>query len=163
MTDKIVQLVDKDNNNIYPVTTADAPTITVTSVDPGEGVSLAANHFIAVYGEDQDSYSTNEMETNAKWIDGKTIYKKTVNFGALPNATSKQVAHGITNLYRVIEIVGWAYRSGDGTSFPLPATSASATGAITVTATATDINVSTGTDRSNIAESYITLYYTKSA
>jgi len=109
------------------------------------------------------NYSTTEALTGATWIDGSPIYKKTIDFGALPNATSKQVAHGITNLYRVIEIVGWAYRPGDSSTFPLPATSTSATGAITVTITAADVVIASGTDRSNLTESYVTVYYTKSA
>lgn len=163
MTDKIVQLVDKDNNNIYPVTTADAPTITVTSVDPGEGVSLAANHFIAVYGNDQDSYSTNEMETNAKWIDGKTIYKKTIDFGYLPNNDSKSVSHGIANLDKVIKV---EETIDNGTSYPhgfvlISSAPASATG-WNLYGNDTQITISTSADRSTVY-AYITLYYTKSA
>ena len=47
MADKVVQLTDKDNNNIFPVTQKN---ITMTDVDPGEGASLAADNYIAVYG-----------------------------------------------------------------------------------------------------------------
>lgn len=41
------------------------------------------------------SYSTEEQDTGLTWIDGKNIYQKTVEFGALPNTTSKDVAHDI--------------------------------------------------------------------
>lgn len=51
---------------------------------------------------DPNSYSTSEVKTNKTWIDGKPIYRKTINFGALPNATTKSVAHGISNLDEVI-------------------------------------------------------------
>lgn len=33
-----------------------------------------------------------------KWIDGKPLYEKTVNFGSLPNATTKKVPHGIEDV-----------------------------------------------------------------
>ena len=55
-------LVDNSSNVIYPVTRGEcvvksdgtttlesAAIITMTTTDPGEGVSLAANNFIAVY------------------------------------------------------------------------------------------------------------------
>ena len=51
-------------------------------------------------------YSTTETVTNAKWIDGKPIYRKVVNFGTLPNATVKAVAHGIVGLTRTINLYG---------------------------------------------------------
>ena len=40
---------------------------------------------------DSLSYSTNEVKTGGKWIDGKPIYRKVVDFGALPNASEKTV------------------------------------------------------------------------
>lgn len=64
MADRIVQLVDKDNNNIFPVTTNDAPIITVTTTDPGEGSSLAANHFVAVTGT-QSMVGSADISSNA--------------------------------------------------------------------------------------------------
>ena len=48
MTDKVVQLTDKDGNNIFPTTKKN---ITMTDVDPGEGSALAADNYVAVYGE----------------------------------------------------------------------------------------------------------------
>lgn len=53
MADRIVQLQDKDGNNVYPISTiqdSDSAKITMTDTDPGEGVPLAANNYIAVYG-----------------------------------------------------------------------------------------------------------------
>jgi hypothetical protein len=51
-------------------------------------------------------YSTTEQDTGLKWIDGKTIYQKTINFGTLPNNNSKAVAHGISNLDYVVDYNG---------------------------------------------------------
>lgn len=144
----------------------EVPTITMTTTDPGEGSALAADNFVAVYGGDPIimDYSTSEINTGATWIDGSAIYKKTVNFGTLPNATSKDVAHGISNLGRVVKIEGYAFRSSDSTNFPIPfASENGANNCIGITVTQTNISIGTGTDRSNISECYVTLYYTKSA
>lgn len=43
-------------------------------------------------------YSTEEKLTLGHWKDGKPIYKKTIDCGAMPNNTHKLVPHGITNL-----------------------------------------------------------------
>lgn len=51
-TPAIVQLQNKNGDNIYPVTLdSRKATITMTDVDPGEGAALQENHFIAVYGD----------------------------------------------------------------------------------------------------------------
>ena len=143
----------------------EVPTITMTTTDPGEGSALAADNYVAVYGGDPVilDYSTSEINTGATWIDGSVIYKKTVNFGALPNATSKDVAHGISNLGRVVKIEGYAYRSSDSTNFPIPFASEVTGASIGVSVTSTNISIGAGVDRSNITECYVTLYYTKSA
>jgi hypothetical protein len=39
-----------------------------------------------------------EIDTGQIWVDGKTIFRRVINFGALPNGTTKSVAHGITGL-----------------------------------------------------------------
>lgn len=51
MANKIVQLVDKNGDNVYPLAASDLGTakITMTSTDPGEGQPLAENNFVAVY------------------------------------------------------------------------------------------------------------------
>lgn len=50
MADKIVQLTDKDGNNIFPTVGQNVPNMTLTDVDPGEGAALAAGDYVAVYG-----------------------------------------------------------------------------------------------------------------
>lgn len=109
-------------------------------------------------------YSTTEVDTGAKWIDGRTIYKKTVDTGTLPNATEKSVAHGISNLRRVIKLEGYAYNGTNNTTFPLPFSWATdVSSCIGVLIGATTINIRSGVDRTDYTESYITLYYTKSS
>lgn len=50
------------------------------------------------------SYSTTEQDTGGTWIDSKPVYRKAVNFGALPNATTKTVAHGISTIDNVVKM-----------------------------------------------------------
>lgn len=52
------------------------------------------------------NYSTTEKQLPFTWVDGKPIYRKTVNCGALPNNTTKDVAHGISGLATVVNLYG---------------------------------------------------------
>ena len=143
------QLHDKDGNMIYPDVGIPLDNV-VLSADPEE---------VDTEVIDPNSYSTSETLTGGYWIDGRKIYKKTINFGALPNNTTKNVAHNISNLENVIEVKGWTYALSQGW-FPLPFAS---TGSypIEVKVTATNVAVVTTIDRSGIGTCYITLYYTK--
>lgn len=107
------------------------------------------------------NFSTSEVSTGFTWIDGKTIYKKTISVGALPNATTKNTAHGISNLSSVINISGFAVNST--TFFPLPhATSASGNliYGIGVYVSGSNIVMDAGDNRSSFS-GYVTLLYTK--
>lgn len=53
------------------------------------------------------NYSEKEIDTHTTWIDGKTIYKKTVRTGLISSGT-KQQAHGIKNLVTVVKMEGIA-------------------------------------------------------
>ena len=56
-----------------------------------------------------DKYSTTEQVIGT-WIDGKPIYRKVINFGSLPNAESKSVAHNIANIDFIVNVWGMAKR-----------------------------------------------------
>lgn len=167
MANKIVQLTDKDNNKIFPIATVSgAATITMTTTDPGEGSPLGANEYIAVYGETPIilDYSLSEVNTGVKWVDGNLIYKKTINFGTLPNNTTKTVAHGITNLGYVIKIEGTTYNPNNGHYNPIPLSFKGGDTQYNVETYVTSSNIVmiSTTDRSRYS-AYITLYYTKSS
>ena len=69
--------------------------------------------FVAFTDDDEaegiDAYSTTEVKTNKVWIDGKPIYRKVINFGALPNTDIKQVEHNISNIGQVTMITPVAF------------------------------------------------------
>ena len=107
---------------------------------------------------ENSSYSTSEVKTNATWIDGKPIYKKTIDFGALPNATNKQVKHNINNLDRIIKVEQSIDNSGSGF---LEFSSGNPNNNIfNLYGTATTIGV-TATDNRSGCHAYFTLWYTK--
>lgn len=146
------------------IATGVVPVITMTDTDPGEGSPLADNNFIAVYGDDPNSmdYSLVEANTGATWIDGSPIYKKTINFGALPNATSKRVAHGISNLDLIIKTEGYS-KDSYNIHRAVPYTHmGSSLGGSVMDIESSDIVIYTDSDRSGLT-AYVTLYYTKSS
>ena len=107
---------------------------------------------------ENDNYSTTE-EIIGTWLN-KPLYRKVIDFGALPNNSSKSVLHGITNRDKIVNIHGYSYRSTDDTYITLPY---SATGTQNVACYVNGSNVITITyqDRRNFAVSYIVLEYTK--
>lgn len=108
------------------------------------------------------TYSTEEQAVGT-WIDGKTIYRKVINFGALPNATKKEVQHNISNISIFTKIEGITIRN-DGTKFTqsLPLVYKN-TEMFYNTALAVDntiIEIQTAGDRS-MFNGYVILEYTK--
>lgn len=115
---------------------------------------------------DFTTYSTSEQNTGWKWIDGKDIYLKVINFGGLPSASSKSVPHGITNCYRFIKIDGYAFSSNSNVCLPIPYVAAPSYGAIGVLAgpaNGGDVAIRTSFDATEYTECYIRLYYTKTS
>lgn len=69
-------------------------------------------------------YSTEERQVGC-WKDGKPLYQKTIDFGALPANTTKNVNHNISNLDIIVDIRATATRpasQGTYTTIPIPYT-----------------------------------------
>lgn len=108
-------------------------------------------------------YSTSEVNTGIKWVDGSTLYRKVINFGALPNASQKSVAHGVSGI-RIHSLSGIARNPNSGITFILPTLSTSFGACITMYADSTNIHINTqSTDRSAYTECYVILEYTKAS
>lgn len=104
-------------------------------------------------------YSTDEQVIGT-WIDGKTLYSKTIDIGALPSsATSKTYAHGITG--NIVRYNISAIDAG-GTVIQLPFYTTATNYNIGVYVTNTNIVVETQRDSSGYTHCYATLEYTKS-
>lgn len=185
MADRVVQLKDKDNNNIFPVASvANAANIRMTDTDPGEGSALEAGNYVAVYGQNGfvetadiadeaivasktafgGNYSLSEVDTGFTWVDGKHIYKKTFDCGKLPNNSAKSIDHFISNIGTVVEMRGTA--SNGSITFPIPFTSRSnVSDQIEFQVNLTNVSISTHTDYwyNNNYSGYVTIYYTKTS
>ena len=104
------------------------------------------------------TYSTSEQRVGT-WVNGKPVYKKTIDTGTMPNKTRKQVAHGISNLGFIISMSGSAY--GNSTYLPIPYADTTSANSLGLYASTTDIILFTSQNMSYLTTSYVTLYYTK--
>lgn len=95
--------------------------------------------------------------------DQRQVFRKVINFGALPNATTKSVPHNISLQagYTFTRIYGTA--TNPGNSFiPLPYASPTALNEnIELEIDDTDINITTGIDRTSYTTCYIVAEYIK--
>lgn len=109
------------------------------------------------------SFSTSEINTGTTWIDGSTIYKKTVHTGAL-DSTNKLTKHGISGLKQVIKMEGFAMAispSTGTTCVPLPrAHKDNDHDGIGIEVFGDIVDVIVGTNNV-FYDSYVTIYYTK--
>ena len=108
-----------------------------------------------------NKYTTTEVDTGKKWIDGKTIYQKTLAMGGLGLATTIKKPHNISNLDLVIRIQGIAKENSIGATINLPHAADQQPYTVTVYADNTNVNIQTYADQRGYAQSYVTLWYTK--
>lgn len=97
--------------------------------------------------------------TTDEFIDEKQVYRKRINFGALPNTTTKSVAHGLTN-YTLVKINGVSIQTSSNMTHPLPYFDNPIEAGVRLQVSATNVNITTGTNRSDY-NAYVDLYYTK--
>ena len=107
-----------------------------------------------------------EYRTTERYL-GKPVYVKTVDTGALPNATYKEVSASFPNADRFLSIYGSAYQDSDHV-IPLPCLKYGASAyntdrAVQVTiGNTTSITISTTIDMSSFSTSSVCVKYTKS-
>lgn len=96
--------------------------------------------------------------------DFRQVYRCVVNFGALPNATTKSVAHGITitSSTTFTRIYGAASDTTGNNYIPLPYTSPTLANNIQLDVSATNVTITTGANRTNFNICYIILEYIQS-
>ena len=113
------------------------------------------------YVDNSNSYSTQEVKTGGTWIDGKPIYRKVIDFGSLPNATTKNVNTGLDfSICNVIKFEAFAKntRTSDSTSaIPVPY----GTDVLPSVMKDGTISIYTTKDWTNYSQCYVTIEYTK--
>ena len=107
------------------------------------------------YIDSKFTYSTTEKVVG-EWIDGSTIYQKTIDLGILPDTASTNIPHNISNLKYVIGFEGVAYMTNT-VYIPLPFVSDSP---IYVAVSTTNVTITTTSNRST-TQGYITMRYIK--
>ena len=110
-----------------------------------------------MYGPD---YSLNEQDTGRRWVDGKKIYQKTVDCGALPNSTSKLTAHGIANMDHLVHMTGMAEHPGNNFIILPHSGMPSVSNNVGMYATKTNAVTYTYANNTHYTRSYLTLWYT---
>ena len=107
------------------------------------------------------NYSTEEQVIGT-WVDVKPLYQKTFDCGALPNKTTKSVAHNIADLDMVTKVYGVASLANKTRSVFIPSDVVSGSSyCITMEYRGTSINITTNFDATEFTLSYVTLQYTK--
>jgi len=104
-------------------------------------------------------YSLLETDTGRKWL-GKSIYRKVIDFGLLPNTAAKNVAHGITTLEKVVTYYGIA----DNGTYQLPIPHVNTAGlafSYSAYVDQTNVNITTGGATHIAYYAYIIVEYTK--
>ena len=103
--------------------------IFVDVTDFGEAVD--AEDIAAIIAEEPpvarnnfQDYSLNEQIVG-RWIDGKPIYQKTIDFGALPNNTTKTVNHNISDIDMIVGINAFIHNSTINRTYMYPWTATS--------------------------------------
>lgn len=119
------------------------------------GSSSGGGHEIEV-----SSYSTEEKIVGT-WIDGRPLWQKTVNIGTLPNTTSKEVNHNISNIENIISYTGVAINNGASLMIGYCGNYPNHEADIGIVVSTSKIYIQTYNDRSAYKNTYITLQYTK--
>lgn len=146
-------IVNRMSTNNLPI----SETISASSTNDTAAGTKAVYDFVNPI----KTYSTTEQIIGT-WIDGKPIYRKTINFGALPNNTTKSINHNINNLDYVTDIKGIAYNSTSGLYVPLPHVNVfDVNYGLEIYMDNTKVYLLTASDMSAYNNTYITIEYTK--
>lgn len=154
-----VSALEEGGGYTLPVASDD----TLGGVKVGDGLSINEN---GVLSNSQTpytppNYSTSEVDTGVKWIDGKNIFRKVVDCGALPNNTSKVVSSGLTNIF-VISAFGFAKTATGDYSVPIPSpTTNNKNLQLNINQSTGDMTLYSADDYSSYTNSFVILEYTK--
>ena len=121
------------------------------------GAMLVKTKYAGVWGEwewvNPPMFLGVEYRTTERW-QGKPVYTKLINFGALPDTSTRLVSHGITGITQVIRCVGQDITTGD--SLPMKYDSVS----VDVYASLHEIIINTTSNKSTNTAN-VQMWYTK--
>ena len=111
--------------------------------------TITGQQFLPLYGTQKGSSATY-----------RSVLRKVIDFGALPNATSKAVAHGIVigSTFSATKIYGGS--TNPSTSLiPLPFASPTLNLNISLEIDATNVTITTGTNRTAYTRTFVIIEY----
>lgn len=148
-----------------PADIDDLDDVVITGVTNGQILKYVSGNWVNSDVTGGVNYNENEVDTGIYWVNGSKVYQKTIDFGALPNNTTKNVAHNISNLGYIIEMKGTAHSTGSGYTIPLEDLDADAgfNGNVRLYANDTYVTIKTKSNQSSYDETYVTLLYTKTS
>ncbi len=108
-------------------------------------------------------YSNSETLTHKVWIDGKPIYRKVVDTGAMPNSACKLVNHGLgaSSTHNIIGFRGLYWRADNSQYFPMPSAADLDIQNVRLAVKTPDIEICTATGFGLFVNSFVILEYTK--
>lgn len=109
-------------------------------------------------------FPTNDSRTSNN-VEGtyRQVFRKVIDFGSLPDNTTKSVEHGITinDATRFVYIFGTANDPASRSYKPIPHASPTASSNISLDVDDTNITIETGSNLTAFTDVYITLGYVK--
>ena len=147
-------------------------TITIPSNEVDMNLKLTDSYqqiASAVNNREISVYTTQELPNGQQYFNPsnaqlfQSVYRKVIDFGALPDTTTKSVAHGLTFDANTIftHIYGAASDPTGTTYIPIPYSSPTLNENISLSVDGTNVIVETGIDRTNYTTCYIVLEYIK--
>lgn len=132
--------------------------LTASNISSGDYASIGSNNIdFSTFAD----YSLSEIDTGAKWVDGKNIYKKTIYQSSVP-VGNNTISHNISNLGLCIKVEGFEVSAANST-LSIPSLggldSLSDNFASFWVVDTTEVKLFTSLALTDV---YITLYYTKS-
>lgn len=142
---------------------SDSYTLKINEVGNGTYTDIRILKIIGIKWETMQTaliYSEEEREVGV-WTDGKPLYQKTINFGALPSTGTRNYSHNISDVDKIWIKDGFAMHP-NGTFIPLnwARPESGNSDEVGCDVTRTNIVIRVGYDRSSF-NGYITLCYTK--
>jgi len=178
---KYMALLDQGYGNFLPETdTFDRSIIDNLNVDKDLKESmirlyqLANEICVTVNKKDTGLYIEEEFVNGQQWFQNKNlssttaqrpeyrqVFRKVIDFGALPNAGAKSVAHGITFDANTAftRIYATATDTTGFTALPIPYSHATTANEIRLDVTSTNVVITTGANRTNYDTCYVILEY----
>ena len=136
--------------------------IWVVTIQYTKATDTAGSGIWAGNGAMAHHYLTNEVIVGT-WIDGKPIYEKTFDIGAISAGDTKNIDISSLNIDYVTEIKGCGYSSQYNQSLPLPFVHSQSVYVISVNTTSSNANLAVATGSGvSLSKSSITIQYTKS-